>query len=90
VYGLPPKAIWMRVGNGPTAAAAALLRARVADVPVFAADPALALLDKRRSSLRWGRFVTHRFQRQVANLPHDGHGFTGFPDGKRKTDIPAR
>jgi predicted nuclease of predicted toxin-antitoxin system len=40
----PPKVIWLRVGNGPTAAVAALLRARVADVQAFAADPALALL----------------------------------------------
>jgi predicted nuclease of predicted toxin-antitoxin system len=44
LHGPPPKAIWMRVGNGPTAAVAALLRARVADVRAFAADPALALL----------------------------------------------
>jgi predicted nuclease of predicted toxin-antitoxin system len=42
--GPPPKVIWLRVGNGPTAAVAALLRARVADVRAFAADPALALL----------------------------------------------
>src|SRR5438067_1956802 len=42
--GPPPKVIWLRVGNGPTAAVEALLRARVADVQVFAVDPALALL----------------------------------------------
>jgi predicted nuclease of predicted toxin-antitoxin system len=40
----PPKVIWLRVGNGPTAAVAALLRARVVDVQAFAAAPALALL----------------------------------------------
>ncbi|MEX1094897.1 MAG: DUF5615 family PIN-like protein [Planctomycetales bacterium] len=45
LHGPPPKVIWLRVGNGPTAAAAAaLLSARVADVQAFAADPALALL----------------------------------------------
>ncbi len=42
--GPPPKVIWLRVGNGPTAVAAALLRARLADVQAFAADPILALL----------------------------------------------
>ena len=42
--GSPPKVIWLRVGNGPTATVAALLRARVGDVQAFAADPALALL----------------------------------------------
>ena len=40
----PPKVVWVRVGNGPTAVAAALLRARAADVRAFAADPGLALL----------------------------------------------
>jgi predicted nuclease of predicted toxin-antitoxin system len=44
LHGPPPKVIWLRIGNGPTAAVAALLRARVADVQAFAADPALALL----------------------------------------------
>ena len=44
LHGSPPKVIWLRVGNGPTAVVAALLRARLADVQAFAADPALALL----------------------------------------------
>jgi predicted nuclease of predicted toxin-antitoxin system len=44
LHGPPPKVIWLRVGNGPTAVVAALLRARLADVRAFAADPALALL----------------------------------------------
>jgi predicted nuclease of predicted toxin-antitoxin system len=44
LHGPPPKIIWLRVGNGPTAVVAALLRARVADVQAFAADPTLALL----------------------------------------------
>jgi predicted nuclease of predicted toxin-antitoxin system len=44
LHGPPPKAIWLRVGNSPTAAVAALLSSRVAEVRAFAADPALALL----------------------------------------------
>lgn len=44
LHGPPPKAIWLRIGNGPTTAVAALLRARAADVKAFAADPSLALL----------------------------------------------
>lgn len=44
LHGPPPKVIWLRVGNARTAAVAALLRARLADVQAFAADPALALL----------------------------------------------
>jgi predicted nuclease of predicted toxin-antitoxin system len=44
LHGPPPKVIWLRVGNGPTAAVAALLRARVADVQAFAANPVLVLL----------------------------------------------
>jgi predicted nuclease of predicted toxin-antitoxin system len=42
--GPPPKVIWLRVGNGPTAAVEALLRNRMVDVQAFVADPALALL----------------------------------------------
>lgn len=44
VHGPPPKVIWLRIGNGPTAAIAALLRARQADVQAFVADPDWALL----------------------------------------------
>lgn len=44
LHGPPPKVIWLRVGNGSTGVVAALLRARLADVQAFAADPALALL----------------------------------------------
>ena len=44
LYGPPPKVIWLRVGNGPTSVVEALLRARLADVQTFAADPVLALL----------------------------------------------
>jgi predicted nuclease of predicted toxin-antitoxin system len=42
--GPPPKVVWLRVGNGPTAVAATLLRDREPDVRTFLADPALALL----------------------------------------------
>ncbi len=44
VYGPPPKVIWLRVGNGPTAVVEDLLRGHLADVQAFAADPSLALL----------------------------------------------
>jgi predicted nuclease of predicted toxin-antitoxin system len=43
--GPPPKVVWLKVGNGPTRAVEALLRARVADIRVFLADPASALLE---------------------------------------------
>lgn len=42
--GAPPKVIWLRIGNGPTAAAAALLRGRLVDVQAFDADPKASLL----------------------------------------------
>jgi predicted nuclease of predicted toxin-antitoxin system len=45
VLGLPPKVIWLRIGNGPTRDVVALLRARVADVQAFLADPAAAVLE---------------------------------------------
>ena len=44
-HGSPPKVIWLRVGNGPTAAVEALLRGRQAEVAAFLADPAAALLE---------------------------------------------
>lgn len=43
LHGPPPKVIWLRMGNGPTDAVAALLRTRLLDVQAFAAEPALAL-----------------------------------------------
>ena len=43
--GPPPKVVWLRVGNGPTRAVAALLRARATDVHAFLADPASAVLE---------------------------------------------
>ena len=44
LHGPPPKVIWLRIGNGPTAAVASLLRSRVADVRAFAATSSLSLL----------------------------------------------
>ena len=44
LYGHPPKVVWLRVGNGPTAAVAALLRVRQPDRLAFDADPAAAVL----------------------------------------------
>ena len=41
LHGPPPKVIWVRVGNGPTAAVAALLRARVADVTGIRTEPSV-------------------------------------------------
>jgi predicted nuclease of predicted toxin-antitoxin system len=43
--GPPPKVIWLRVGNGPTRDIEVLLRTRLADVTVFLADPAAAILE---------------------------------------------
>ena len=43
--GLPPKVVWLRVGNGPTRAIEALLRSRAADIRAFLSDPAAALLE---------------------------------------------
>ena len=44
LYGHPPKVIWVRLGNGPTAAVAALLRSRLADIVAFVADPTASFL----------------------------------------------
>lgn len=44
LFGHPPKVIWVRVGNAPTAVIEALLRRRVADAGAFASDPESALL----------------------------------------------
>jgi predicted nuclease of predicted toxin-antitoxin system len=38
--GLPPKVVWLRVGNSPTRVVVALLHSRAADIRVFLADPA--------------------------------------------------
>ena len=43
--GPPPKVVWLRVGNGPTRAVAALLQTRAADIRAFLADPSAALLE---------------------------------------------
>jgi predicted nuclease of predicted toxin-antitoxin system len=44
LYGHPPKVIWVRSGNGPTSAVAALLRSRLADIAAFEADSAASFL----------------------------------------------
>jgi predicted nuclease of predicted toxin-antitoxin system len=44
LFGHPPKVVWLRVGNCSTAAVAALLRARSADLLAFEADPVAAVL----------------------------------------------
>jgi predicted nuclease of predicted toxin-antitoxin system len=44
LLGHPPKVVWVRLGNCPTAAVAALLRSRQADLLAFEADPAASLL----------------------------------------------
>jgi predicted nuclease of predicted toxin-antitoxin system len=44
LYGHPPKVIWVRLGNCTTAAVAALLRSRLADIQAFEGDPIAAFL----------------------------------------------
>jgi predicted nuclease of predicted toxin-antitoxin system len=44
LLGHPPKVVWVRLGNCPTAAVAALLRARQADLLAFEADSAVSFL----------------------------------------------
>ena len=44
LYGSPPKVVWLRLGNGPTRAAEALLRDHAGVMRRFAADPTAALL----------------------------------------------
>lgn len=44
LYGHPPKVIWVRLGNCSTAAVAALLRSRLADIEAFEADPTASFL----------------------------------------------
>jgi predicted nuclease of predicted toxin-antitoxin system len=44
LFGHPPKVVWVRLGNCPTAAVAALLRTRQADLLAFEADPTASFL----------------------------------------------
>jgi predicted nuclease of predicted toxin-antitoxin system len=44
LYGHPPKVIWVRLGNCSTSSVAALLKARVADIAAFEADPTASFL----------------------------------------------
>lgn len=47
LYGAPPKVLWLRVGNAPTSAIAALLRERYVTIRHFADDAAATLLPLR-------------------------------------------
>ena len=44
MLGHPPKVIWIRLGNCPTADIATLLRSRLNDILAFEADPTAAFL----------------------------------------------
>ena len=44
LYGPPPKAIWLRMGNGPTTSIVKLLCERRAEIELFASVSDLALL----------------------------------------------
>ena len=44
VNGAPPKVIWLRLGNGPTAEVARVLLENLETIRVFCADPELAFL----------------------------------------------
>ncbi len=43
--GLPPKVVWLHVGNGPTRSIEVLLRSRAPDIWTFLADPAKPMLE---------------------------------------------
>ncbi len=44
LFGPPPKVVWLRIGNGPTRDAEALLHARVTTIHTFTGDPSAALI----------------------------------------------
>jgi predicted nuclease of predicted toxin-antitoxin system len=44
LLGHPPKVVWVRLGNCPTAAVEVLLRSRLPDLLAFEADPAASFL----------------------------------------------
>ena len=44
ILGHPPKVIWIRLGNCPTADVASLLRSRQSDILTFEADPTASFL----------------------------------------------
>ena len=44
LLGHPPKVVWLRLGNGPTSAVAALLRLHRTDLLAFEADPVASFL----------------------------------------------
>lgn len=45
LYGTPPKVVWLRIGNCPTAAVETLLRDRLTDLLAFEADPTATFLE---------------------------------------------
>ena len=45
LHGIPPKIVWLRCGNQPTAVIAGLLREHAAELQAFADDSALACLE---------------------------------------------
>jgi len=47
VYGVPPKVIWLRIGNAPTSATLALLRERYVFIRQFAEDADASFLPLR-------------------------------------------
>ena len=44
LFGAPPKAVWVRVGNGPTSAIAELLRSQAARLEAFSASASASFL----------------------------------------------
>lgn len=44
LLGPPPKVVWLRIGNCPTDAVEALLRARAGDIAVFRQEPEASFL----------------------------------------------
>lgn len=44
LFGHPPKVVWLRVGNSPTMAVAAILKERFPDIREFEKDPAASVL----------------------------------------------
>ena len=51
LFGAPPQVVWLRIGNGPAAAAERLLRDDAATIAAFASAPAALLVLPVRSPL---------------------------------------
>ena len=43
-WGVPPKVVWLRIGNGSTSLAERVIRSRARDIETFAAEAEAALL----------------------------------------------